>query len=111
MPLSTRFFVLSLLALLTAAPCLAQDEPDSLATQEALTVFLDCDRCDDDYIRREITFVNYVRDRTESQVHLLITDTAHRQRARVPAQLHRAGGLCRRSRYAAVRFEQYRHRR
>ncbi len=73
MPLSTRFFVLSLLALLTAAPCLAQDEPDSLATQEALTVFLDCDRCDDDYIRREITFVNYVRDRTESQVHLLIT--------------------------------------
>ncbi|MFB3133853.1 MAG: hypothetical protein ACE10K_15145 [Rhodothermales bacterium] len=73
MPLSTRFLVLSLLALLTAAPCLAQDEPDSLAAQQALTVFLDCDRCDDDYIRREITFVNYVRDRTQARVHLLIT--------------------------------------
>ncbi len=63
---SIRFLVLSLLALLAAAPCLAQDEPDSLAAQQALTVFLDCDRCDDDYIRREITFVNYVRDRTEA---------------------------------------------
>jgi len=72
-PLSTRFLVLSLLALLAAAPCLAQDKPDSLAAQQALTVFLDCNRCDDDYIRREITFVNYVRDRTQAQVHLLIT--------------------------------------
>ena len=54
----------SLAALLAASPSLAQDEPDSLAAQQALTVFLDCDRCDDDYIRREITFVNYVRDRT-----------------------------------------------
>ena len=73
MTFSPRFLVLSLAAVLAAAPCLAQDEPDSLAARQALTVFLDCDRCDDDYIRREITFVNYVRDRTESQVHLLIT--------------------------------------
>ena len=48
---------------------MAQDEP----APEALTVFLDCDRCDFSYIRREITFVNYVRDRTQAQVHLLIT--------------------------------------
>ena len=70
---SHRVLALSLVALLATAPCLAQDQPDSLAVQEALTVFLDCDRCDDDYIRREITFVNYVRDRTEARVHLLIT--------------------------------------
>ena len=48
----------------------AQNAPDSLA---ALTVFLDCDDCDEDYIRTEIAFVDYVRDRKEAQVHLLIT--------------------------------------
>ncbi len=36
-------------------------------------VFLDCGMCDIDYIRTEITFVNYVRDRKEAQVHVLIT--------------------------------------
>jgi hypothetical protein len=41
--------------------------------RSALKVFLDCRRCDDDYIRTEITFVNYVIDRKEAQVHLLIT--------------------------------------
>ena len=39
----------------------------------ALRVFLDCFRCDDDYLRREITFVNYVRDRRDAQVHVLVT--------------------------------------
>ena len=69
MTASARCLILSVIALLAAAPGLAQDEPAG----EALTVFLDCNRCDDDYIRREITFVNYVRDRTQAQVHLLIT--------------------------------------
>jgi len=39
----------------------------------AIRVFLDCDSCDLDYIKTEITFVNYVRDRLEAQVHILIT--------------------------------------
>ena len=39
----------------------------------ALRVFLDCDYCDVEYIKTEITFVNYVRDRLEAQVHVLIT--------------------------------------
>ena len=39
----------------------------------ALRVFLDCNRCDFDYLRREITFVNYVRDRYDAQVHVLVT--------------------------------------
>ena len=42
----------------------------------ALRVFLDCDNCDLDYIKTEITFVNYVRDRLEAQVHILITTQA-----------------------------------
>lgn len=40
---------------------------------EAPQVFIDCERCDIDYIRREITFVNYVWDPKEADVHVLIT--------------------------------------
>ncbi len=55
----------------------AQTQPDSLESLEskALKVYIDCDLCDlsdFDYIRTEITFVNYVRDRKEAQVHVLI---------------------------------------
>ena len=40
-----------------------------------LLVFLDCDRrnCDLDYLRREITFINYMRDRQDAQIHVLVT--------------------------------------
>ena len=41
--------------------------------KSAPKVFIDCDRCDIDYIRTEITFVNYVWDRQEADVHILIT--------------------------------------
>jgi hypothetical protein len=34
---------------------------------------MDCSDCDMDFIRTEITFVNYVRDRKEAQVHVLVT--------------------------------------
>ncbi len=37
-------------------------------------VFIDCPySCDMDYIRTEVTFVNYVRDRNDAQVHVLVT--------------------------------------
>jgi hypothetical protein len=38
-----------------------------------LRVFLDCQNCFQDFLRTEITFVDYVRDRTEADVHVLIT--------------------------------------
>ena len=44
------------------------------AQVNGLRVFLDCNRCDFDFMRREITFVNYVRDRRDAQVHVLVTD-------------------------------------
>lgn len=49
--------------------------PDTLDTSQsqALRVFLDCSACDDDYIRTQITYINYVRDRMEAQVHILGT--------------------------------------
>ena len=40
---------------------------------EALRVFLDCGACDENYLRTEILFVNYVRDRADAEVHLLVT--------------------------------------
>jgi len=36
-------------------------------------VYIDCEHCDQDYIRTEIPFVNYVRDRKEADVHVLVT--------------------------------------
>jgi hypothetical protein len=40
---------------------------------KAPTVFIDCGFCDENYIRTEISFVNYVRDRLLADVHILIT--------------------------------------
>lgn len=36
-------------------------------------LFLDCGPCDDDYIRKEVTFVDYVRNREDADVHVLVT--------------------------------------
>jgi hypothetical protein len=43
-----------------------------------LRVFLDCNTyiCDFDFIRTEVTFVDYVRDRQDAQIHILVTDQA-----------------------------------
>jgi hypothetical protein len=36
-------------------------------------VFIDCQRCDRDYFRENLTYVNYVRDRKDADIHVLIT--------------------------------------
>jgi hypothetical protein len=38
-----------------------------------LRVFLDCDYCDESFMRTEITFIDYVRDRTDAELHVLVT--------------------------------------
>jgi hypothetical protein len=45
------------------------------ATGDALRVFLDCNSpgCDFDFFRTEIKFVDYVRDRSDADVHVLVT--------------------------------------
>lgn len=75
--------VLFALALGLASLAAAQTPPtppDQAGVDElkktAVKVFLDCDFCDTQYIKTEITFVNYVRDRLEAQVHVLITTQA-----------------------------------
>lgn len=60
--------------LMTPDGVLAQDRtPPPAPPGDALRVFLDCHSCDFDFLRREIPFVNYVRDRTEAEVHILVT--------------------------------------
>jgi hypothetical protein len=79
-----RGILLVLILVLGMAPAVraAQDRPGQTPPVQAsvdelkktaLKVFLDCDSCDTEYIKTEITFVNYVRDRLEAQVHILIT--------------------------------------
>lgn len=58
-----------LLALVLAAPALGWAQEPAARVR----VFLDCDRCFADFIREEVDFVDYVRDRQEADVHVLVT--------------------------------------
>ena len=66
--------LLALALCLSALPAAQEGQPgiDELK-KTAVKVYLDCGGCDIEYIKTEITFVNYVRDRLEAQVHILVT--------------------------------------
>jgi hypothetical protein len=52
----------------------AQDVPSTDSVlKDAPMVFVDCQFCDLDYVRQQIPYVNYVRDRKASNVHVLVT--------------------------------------
>ncbi len=54
----------------------AQQVPTTESEQPAaIRMFLDCQRarCDREHFRREVNFVNHVRDRRDAQVHVLVT--------------------------------------
>ena len=62
-----------LLAIARPLPLFAQAETEN----GALRVFLDCQTfgCDFDLVRREIVWVDWIREREDSDVHLLVTST------------------------------------
>lgn len=67
------------LLLIQAAPdgLLAQAGPGQPGTSAPLRVFLDCQSgCDDAFIRTELTWVDYVRDRGDADLHVLVTSQA-----------------------------------
>ncbi|MBL7084409.1 MAG: hypothetical protein ISS41_12375 [Candidatus Aminicenantes bacterium] len=72
--ISVSFFLFTIL-LMTASNSFSQEEAFDIEElkKSAPKVFIDCDSCDIDYIRTEITFVNYVWDRQEADIHMLIT--------------------------------------
>src|SRR5580765_6600320 len=43
------------------------------ATAAMVRVFLDCNSCDEEYLRQNVQFVDYVRDRTVADLHVLVT--------------------------------------
>ena len=43
------------------------------SNKQKVGLYLDCNHCDKSYIKNKITFVNYVRDMNDADVHLLIT--------------------------------------
>ncbi len=57
----------------TAEPAASQGV-DGLERPERLAVFLDCGFCDETFIRQEMTYVDYVRDREVAHVHVLVTE-------------------------------------
>lgn len=60
-----------LICVLIASTAFAQGQS---GLQPIPNVFLDCDACDVNYIRTNITFVNYVRDQDDASIYLLIND-------------------------------------
>ena len=61
--------------LLGLFPAVARGQlPDSTkGTGDALRVFIDCGFCDVEFLRKEVAFINHVRDRQVAQVHVLVT--------------------------------------
>jgi hypothetical protein len=72
---SHLIFHLILFLTVFSTPLFAQVQQDTVDAlqKSALKVFIDCSLCDQDYFRTELTFVNYVRDRKQAHVHVMIT--------------------------------------
>ena len=58
---------------LLSAPAFSQEEQAEPSRENALMVYIDCNFCDMDFVRKNISYVNYVRDRKLAQVHILTT--------------------------------------
>lgn len=67
------FFCLVFLISIPDIHCLSDQIPEDELKRYAPKVFVDCSRCDMDYVRTEIIWVNYVRDRKEADIHILGT--------------------------------------
>lgn len=46
---------------------------NSNGRENALKIYYDCNFCDEEFIKKELTYVNYVRDSKEAQVHVMVT--------------------------------------
>ncbi|MEO5509814.1 MAG: hypothetical protein ABIS27_04235, partial [Longimicrobiales bacterium] len=67
--------VLGLIVLGVLSPANVASAQRKPAGTAPVRVFLDCNTsgCDFDYLRTEIPYVNYVRDRTDAELHVLVT--------------------------------------
>jgi len=67
--------VLIILLLVTGSirPVFSQNNPESPLREKALRVFLDIGRRYESHFKRKITFVNYMRDKNQAQVYIMMT--------------------------------------
>ena len=66
--------IVCILICLLAAPAAARETQAPSTAPQLLRVFLDCQyECDTEYLRQNVQFVDYVRDRTVADVHVLVT--------------------------------------
>ena len=74
-PSVLRFPVTALLIIFSCTISMAQvpDKEKDTLRRDAVNIFIDCQRCDMNYIRDEIPYVNYVRDVKEADVYILET--------------------------------------
>jgi hypothetical protein len=68
-----RAFVFGTALLIGAGGELRGQDPAGAPRAGAVRVFLDCEDCDDDYVQTETPWVAFVRDRADSDVHVLVT--------------------------------------
>jgi hypothetical protein len=61
------------LAALALPLALAQQPAAPPQDSQALRIFLDCQVCDLDYLRTEVTFVSYMRDQHDAKVYVLVS--------------------------------------
>ena len=74
--MTTRRFcttIVCFLGFLAAVPATAQELATQPTAPQLLRVFIDCFECDTEYLRQNVQFVDYVRDRTVADVHVLVT--------------------------------------
>lgn len=69
-------FRYSLLVLAALVPDIARAQSSTAGT-DALRVYLDCSHfCDTNFIRTEINYLNWVRDKADAQVHVIVSRLA-----------------------------------
>lgn len=74
MPGALRILCLSVALSATTAAGAPAQQPAPAPRPGPIRIFLDCSFfCDESYLKREITFVDYMRDRRDADVHLLVT--------------------------------------
>ncbi len=64
---------LAVLVVLGASTQPASSQDVETETPARLAIFLDCDFCDEAFVRQELTYVDHVRDREVAGVHILVT--------------------------------------
>jgi hypothetical protein len=75
MEINNTIIILLLLALSYPAAGFAQNSHVSVDSSNAaaFNIYIDCSYCDFDYLRTEISYVNFVRDRKQADVHILVS--------------------------------------